>query len=277
MQDGISEQVAEALLLQLTDEERGRLAKHETENKEAYLLYQTGRFHWNKRTAEAIKKSLEYFNQAIEKDPAYALAYVGLADAYLALPVYGGDSFRDSHAKAKAAARRALELDDTLAEAHTSMANALYFNDWNLAESSREFETAIALNPNYSRAHQSYGEMKGSFQEALAEYQKAYQLNDTPLVLGLIGHVYAASGRKAEALRKLDQLKEISRRRYVSEYEFAIIHAGLGDKDQALQWLEKAYQEHNPYMLLLKIDPYFAESPAASEMPCGCRLTTVSI
>lgn len=334
-QDIISEKVAQSLTLELTGQERNRLAKHYTENKEAYLLYLKGRFYWNKRTAEAIKKSIDYFNQAIEKDPAYALACTGLADAYLTLPVYGGSSYQDSHPKAKVAAKRALELDETLAEAHTSMALVLYFNDWNLAESSREFETAIALNPNYAFAHQQYGEkylvlmgrlsgrvdealahlkraqeldplsliinadlgyhyikisqydkaieqlrktleldqnfysahrylglafeMRGSFQEALAEYQRAYQLNDHPHVLGQIGHLYAASGRKAEALKKLDQLMEISQGRYVSKYEFAIIHAGLGGKDQALHWLERAYREHSPELLLLKVDPYLAD------------------
>jgi serine/threonine protein kinase/tetratricopeptide (TPR) repeat protein len=331
IQDGISEQVAQALSLRLTDAERGRLVKHDTKNKDAFLHYQKGRFFWNKRTAETIKKSVEYFNQAIEKDPDYALAYVGLADAYHALPIYGGSRFQDSFPKAKEAATRAVALDKTLAEAHSSMANALYFNDWNLPESNREFQTALTLDPNYASAHQSYGERnlmvmgrtdealthlkraqeldpislaistdigshyikigqpdkaieqlrktlemdqhfygahrllgkayesKGSFQESLAAFERAYQLNDTPLVLGQMGHLYAASGRKIEALRILDQLKEISRQRYVSAYEFAIIYAGLGDKDQTLQWLENGYQEHNPFMLILTVDPYFVD------------------
>jgi tetratricopeptide (TPR) repeat protein len=146
--DGISEQVAQALLLQLTEAERKRLAKHETENKEAYLLFQKGRFYWNKRTGEALKKSVEYFNQAIAQDPAYALAYGGLADAYFRLPHYGVGSPQDLYPKAKAAAKRAIELDDMLAEAHVSLAQALYFNDWNLPESDREFQKAIALNSN---------------------------------------------------------------------------------------------------------------------------------
>jgi TolB-like protein/Flp pilus assembly protein TadD len=322
----IAREIVEKLRLKVAGEEKG-LAKHFTESNEAYQNYLKGRFYWNKRTGEALKKSIEYFNQAIEKDPHFALAYTGLADTYVLLPIYAVASPRDSFPKAKAASQNALEIDDTLAEAHTALAYTLITYDWNFPEAGREFQRAIELNPNYATAHQWYGthylaglgrfdeaiaegkhslqldplslivnsdlggtfifarqydkaieqlhkalemdqsfyyahwrlgtayELKRSFQEAIAEYQKASQLNDDPQVLGLLGHVYAASGKTDQAHRTLDQLKEISRQRYVSAYSFAIVNAGLGEKDQAFQWLEQGYQNRDWQMARLNVDP----------------------
>ena len=316
-----------------------KLAKHYTDNPEAYQLYLKGRFYWNQRTGDALKKSIEYFNQASEKDPNYALAYAGLADAYILLPTYSAGAPQDIFPKAKAAAKKALELDETLAEAHTSLAKVLNL-DWNLPESNRELQRAIELNPNYATAHQWYGngnlrvmgrfdeaiaemkraqeldplslvinsdvgvtyisarqydqaieqlrkttemdqgfyyahwnlgiayEMKGSLQEALAEYQKARQLTDDPRTLALLGHGLAVSGKRVEALRMLDQLKEMAKQRYVPAYSFTIVYVGLGEKDQALQWLEREYQDRavellglkvNPLLDSLRSDPRFAE------------------
>ena len=132
------------------------MTKHYTDNPEAYQLYLRRRFYWNKRTGEALKKSIEYFNEAVGKDPSYALAYAGLADAYGLLPSYAASSPREAFPKAKAAASKAIELDDSLAEAHTSLANALFNYDWNLSEATREFQRAIELNPNYATAHHQY-------------------------------------------------------------------------------------------------------------------------
>jgi len=328
VQREIAKEISSNLRLKLSGAEQTRVTKHYTENAEAYQLYLKGRYFWNKRTGEALKKSIEYFNQAIEKDPSYALAYAGLADAYVLLSPYSAGSPQESYPKAKAAAKRSLELDETLAEAHSSLAQALVLYDWNLPESNREFQRAIELNPNYATAHHWYGygnlvtmerfdeaiaemkraqeldplsliinaevgmpyfyarqydkaieqfrktlemdqsfyythiflgmahEMKGSFQEAIAEYQKAKQLNDDPFVLALLGHAYAVSGKRDEALRTLDQLKEIAKQRYVGAYGFAIVHAGLGDKDQAFQWLERGYQDRALEMTRLKVDPF---------------------
>src|SRR5438093_4160969 len=310
----IAREVTEKLRLRLSGAEQQQLARRDTANPEAYQLYLKGRFYWNKRTVESLKKSIEYFNQAIEKDPSYALAYSGLADAYGLFSTYSVSSPQESYPKAKAAAKKALELDETLAEAHTSLAKVLHY-DWNLAESNREFQRAIELNPNYATAHQWYGngnlrfmgrfdeaiaemkraqeldplslvinsdvgvtyisarqygqaieqlrkttemdqgfyyahwnlgiayEMKGSLQEALAEYQKARQLTDDPRMLALLGHGLAVSGKRDEALRMLDQLKEMAKQRYVPAYSFTIVYVGLGEKDQALQWLEREYQD----------------------------------
>jgi len=279
------------------------------------------------KRAEALKKSVDYFNQSIEKDPSYALAYVGLADAYIVIPFFSVSSAQDSYPKAKAAARRALEIDETLAEAHTAMAAVLMDYDWNLPESNREFERAIELNPNYANAHHWYARenltimgqfdralaemrraqeldplsliinanfgkayfnarrydeaiqqlrktveidqsffvahhylgsayaMKGAFSEALSEYQKAHQLNDDPHVVALLGRLYAVSGKRAEALTTLAQLKAIAKQRYVADYSVALVYAGLGEKDQAFALLEKSYREHTVDMLTLYYDP----------------------
>jgi TolB-like protein len=152
LQSEIARDVSNKLRVKLSNVDERKLTKSYTANPEAYQFYLKGRFYWNQRTEEALKKSIEYFNQAIEKDPSYALAYAGLGDAYSLLPGYGGASPRESFPKAEAAARRAVELDDTLAEAHTSLAQVL-IEEWNLPESDREIQRAIALNPNYPTAH----------------------------------------------------------------------------------------------------------------------------
>jgi serine/threonine-protein kinase len=328
VQREIAKEISSNLRLKLSGAEQSRVTKHYTENPEAYQLYLKGRFYWNKRTGEALKKSIEYFNQAIEKDPSYALAYAGLADAYDLFTTYAASPPQESYPKAIAAAKKALELDETLAEAHTSLGYALILYDWNLPESTREFQRAIELNPNYATLHHWYPtvfqvtgrmdnaigemkraqeldplslsintalgrayylarqydkaieqlrktiemdqnfyyahwmlglayEMKGSFPEAITEYQKARQSNDDLFVLALLGHAFAASGKREDALRTLDQLKEVSKQRYVSAYSFAIIHAGLGERDQAFQWLEKSYQARDLDMPFLRFNPLF--------------------
>jgi TolB-like protein/Tfp pilus assembly protein PilF len=327
LQSEIARDVSNKLRMKLSGTDEQKLTKKYTANPEAYQLYLKGRFYWNQRTGEALKKSIEYFNQAVEKDPSYALAYAGLADAYSLLPAYSAGSPQESHPQARAAARRAAALDDALAEAHTSLA-VLFNDEWNLPESYREFQRAIDLNPNYPTAHHWYGnallatgrfdeaiaegkraqeldplsliinadlgydyiyarqydkaieqlrktiemdqsfyyahrelgqayELEGSFPEAIAEYQKASQLNNDPALLALLCHVYAASGQRDEALKTLNQLTEIARQRYVSAYAWAIVYAGLGNKDEAFDWLEKGYQERAAVMVRLNIEPYF--------------------
>jgi TolB-like protein/Tfp pilus assembly protein PilF len=311
----IAKTIADTLRAKLTGTEQQVIAARPTENTEAHQLYLKGRFFWNKRTGNDLKKSLDYFQQAIAIDPNYALAYAGVADAYVFLPGYTAGAPRDYYPKAMAAAKRALELDDTLAEAHTTLALAIWYYDFDFSQANREFQRAIELNPNYATGHQQYGnntlsalgrfddaiaegkraveldplslvinadlgmnycyarrydeaiaqlrktlEMdpgyyyahvnlgqvlaaKRAFDEAIGEYQKARALNDDPFVLGLLGHAYASSGNKTEALKILDQLKEVSRQRYVSMFSFAIVYLALGDKQEALRWLEQSYQD----------------------------------
>src|SRR5438128_4824756 len=175
----IARAVAETLQARLTGTAEHVLASRPTENPEAHQLYLKGRFFWNKRTTENIRKAIDYFQQAIEKDRAYALAYAGLGDAHAILPIYAFTAPNEDVPAALAAARKAVELDDSLAEAHTSLANALLFNV-QLAAAEPEFRRALELNPNYATAHQWYGEClqgEGRFAEAVAELQRAHQLD----------------------------------------------------------------------------------------------------
>src|SRR5438552_9366052 len=149
----IAKTIAETLQARLTGSEKHLMAKTPTANPEAYELYLKGRFFWNKRTAAGLRRAIDYFDQAISKDPRYALAFAGLADSYLLLPVYGAAAPRDSIPQAKAAARKALELDDALAEAHSSRGRILGGYDFAFDRAIAEFERAIELNPNYATAH----------------------------------------------------------------------------------------------------------------------------
>src|SRR5437667_8778693 len=311
----IAKTVADMLQAKLTGSEQHVIAVRPTANSEAHQLYLKGRFFWNKRTGNDLKKSIDYFEQAIAADPNYALAYAGVADGYVWLPGYTAGTPRDSYPKAKAAAKKALELDDTLAEARTSLAIAIWLYDFDFSQANREFLRAIELNPNYAIAHQQYGNItlsalgrfddaiaegkraveldplslvintdlgsnycyarrydeaiaqlrktlemdsgfyiahvvlgqaldaKGARDAAIVECQKARALNDDPAVLGLLGRAYGLSGNKMEAEKILDQLKELSKQRYVAAYSFALVYLGLGDKEQALRWLEQSYQD----------------------------------
>ena len=325
----IAKTIAETLQARLTGSEKSLITKTPTVNPEAYELYLKGRFFWNKRTGADLLKSIDYFKQAVEKDQKYALAYAGLADAYVLLPPYGAASPSESFPQAEAAARKALELDDTLAEAHTSLGQVLLFYDLNFAGSTREFERAIALDPNYATAHHWYGsgpplalgqfdraitegkraveldplslicnadlswtyffarryneaeaqvrktlemdsrfyvahyylgevlQFKGQLTEAIAEYKKAAELDDDPFVLGLLAQAYAKLGQRDEALKMLGQLQELATRRYVTSYSFALVHIALGEKDKAIDWLERAYRDRaGPDIALIKVDPF---------------------
>ena len=326
----IARAIADTLRAKLTGSEQNALTARPTENPEAHQLYLRGRYFWNKRTGADFKKAIGYFNQAIEKDPNYALAYAGLADAYVLLSAYAEASPKDSLPQAKAAAAKALELDSTLGEAHASLAQALLAYDLNFAEATREFRRAIELNPNYATAHHWYGEsvlgplgkfeeaiaearraleldplsviinadygsaltnarrydqaieqlrktvemdpgfyyahwtlgnaleLKGFNEEAIAEYKKAIALNDDPLPRALLGHLYAKLGRKDQALAILKQLRELresSKERYVSPYNLALIHIGLGQKNEAIQLLEETYEERDGYnIVFIKVE-----------------------
>jgi TolB-like protein/tetratricopeptide (TPR) repeat protein len=311
----IAKTIADTLQTKLSGSEQRAIAARPTESTEAHQLYLKGRFFWNKRTGNDLKKSIDYFQQAIAADPNYALAYAGVADGYVLLPGYTAGTPRDCYPKAKAAAKKALELDDTLAEAHTTLAMAIWSYEFDFAQANREFQRAIEVNPNYATAHQQYGNVtlsalgrfddaiaegkraveldplsliinadlgsdyyfarrydeaiaqqrktlemdpgfyyarfnlaealaaKRTFDEAILEHQKARASNDDPFVLGLLGHAYASSGNRTEALKILEQLKELSRQRYVSAYSFVVVYLGLGDKEEALRWLEQSYQD----------------------------------
>src|SRR5205807_75347 len=324
----IAKAIADTLQAKLTGSEQHVIAARPTESTEAHQLYLKGRYFWNKRIGNDLKKSIDYFKQAIAVDPNYALAYAGVADAYVWLPGYTAGTPRDCYPKAKAAATKALQLDDTLAEAHTTLALAIWLYDFDSAQAIREFQRAIELNPNYAIAHQQYGnntlaalgrfddaivegkraveldplslvintdlgsdyyyarrydeaiaqlrktlemdpgfyiahlvlgqvlDAKGARDAAIVECQKARGLNDDPSVLGVLARAYGLSGNKMEAEKILDQLKKLSQERYVSAYSFALVYLGLGDKEEALRWLEQSYQDRAGSDIgFIRVDP----------------------
>jgi serine/threonine protein kinase/tetratricopeptide (TPR) repeat protein len=326
LQEEIAREITEKLRLQLTGEEKKRLTKRATGNKEAYQLYLNGRYWLEKRTPEGFSKAIEYFQQAIAKDSSYAPAYSGLADCYSNLPTFAFVPPKEAYPKAKEAALKALEIDDTLAEAHTSLALVKALHDWDWSGGEREFQRAIALNPDYAVAHLWYGwtlgwmgrldeaiveakravELdplslninwllgvvfhfarqydqaieqyrktldldanffvtrtflglayveKSMFMEAIAELEKAVAISPSNISLACLGYGYALGDRRQEAQKVLDQLNEISKEKYVPALHRAIICAGLGEKDMAFEWLEKAYEEH--FMIAVKVNQAF--------------------
>jgi TolB-like protein len=329
IQEEIARGVVEKLRLRLSDAEQRQLTRRYTESTEAYQLYLRGRYFWNKRTGEGMRKGVEYFRQAIDLDPGYSLAYAGLADSYNFMGAFGIALLPPGEAmpKAKAAAMKALEIDDSLAEAHTSLAFIRLYYDWDWPGAERGFQRAIELNPNYAPAHQWYShllmarsrtsesiseakraveldplslpanlnlgwqyhwgrqydlavehlgkllemdpnfeqghwglglayELKGMSGEAAAEFQKAIALSGgNPVYVAALGHAYAIGGKKADATRVRDELEEQLKLRYVPPFWIAILYVGLGEHEQALKWLEKAYAERSGGLIWLGVEP----------------------
>jgi TolB-like protein len=188
IQTEVAQNVAQELKATLTSEEKDLIKKNHTQNPEAYNLYLQGRFFWNKRTPEGLKKSVEYFEKSIEKDPDYALAYAGMADAYCILSWWGWIPRSDGYAKAKEFALKALEIDKDLAEAHTILGDILCWSEWKWEDAIKELKLAIELNPNYATAHQYYSEILdilGKNDEARAQINIAAGLD--PLSAAISG------------------------------------------------------------------------------------------
>jgi TolB-like protein/DNA-binding winged helix-turn-helix (wHTH) protein/Tfp pilus assembly protein PilF len=327
LEDALSERVVQSIRLQLTGEETRRFTKRSTERPDAYEAYVKGRYFWNKRTDKGLKKGLEYFRQAITLDPTFAEAYVGVADSYATLGLYALLPPKEAFPAAKEAAKRALEMDDGLAEAHATLGFIYFYYDWNGVDAANEFHRALAENPNYAMAHSWYAETlaaMGRYPEAVAEAQRA--LEDDPLSLiigsnagwtlclagkhdqgvealkktieidpsfprthfrlgrayeqqrlyelavseleqavslsggdayykGSLGHAYAMSGNATQARQVLQGLEGRSRQEYVPAYAIALVYAGLGDDDQTISWLRKAYEDRSTAMVFLKSDP----------------------
>ncbi len=236
IQEEIATEISEKLRLSLTGEEKKRLSKGHTQNPAAYQDYLKGRYYWNKRTEKAVKKGIEYFEQAIEKDPGYPLAYAGLADSYNILGFYGFAAPRDAFPKAKAAALKALEIDEALAEAHASLAYANVYYDWDWSGAGREFKRSIELNPAYATArmnHSVYLTIMGHHQEGLAESEKALELDP----LSLIGNANIAL--LFYFARHYDRVVEQCRKTLEMDPSFVVAHAWLGQT-----YLQKgAFQE----------------------------------
>jgi eukaryotic-like serine/threonine-protein kinase len=212
VQQEIATAVSGNLRVRLTSEEKTRLNKSSATNPEAYQLYLKGRYHANQTTAAELKKGIEYFQQAIDKDPGYALAYAGLGDSYSALGEYLYLPHSDSSPKAKAAAMKALQLDDTLAEAHAALAYAAFF-DWDWPSAEREFKRAIELNPNSALSRSRYAvylETRGRFNESMAEAQQAQELDPlSPEIVSGLGLVYLSTRRYDESIAQFQKALDL--------------------------------------------------------------------
>ncbi|HUP61439.1 MAG TPA: protein kinase [Thermoanaerobaculia bacterium] len=225
VQQWIASEIARMLRLTLTGREQQILAKRHTTDPRAYELYLKGRFQWNKRDTEGLYKAIEFFNQAIEIDPQYALAHAGLADCYNLLDIWAGLPTKETFPKAKAAAQKALSIDNDLAEAHTSLAYAIHTYEWDWTEAERQYRRAIELNPNYATAHQWYAEFltaTGRFDEAEREGKKALELDPmSPIIHAVVGWNYTMA-------RRYDRAIEQCRRTTQLFPSFSAGHAYLG-------------------------------------------------
>ena len=315
----------------LSRSEKIAMENKPTENPEAHELYLKGRIFWNKRTADDLRKSIEFFDQAIRKDPGYAQAYAALAQSWKLLPAFNGGAPNDSFPQAEAAALKALALDDTSSTAHAALASLKGLNGFDYPRAIAEYERTLQLNPNDATARQWFAndtlanvgqtereiaelkraveldplslvinsnlgvayihagrlddviaqlrktveldgtfyyarynlalalELKGLIPEAMAEYQKATSMTDDPVPLGMLGRLYASHGQKDEALKILQRLRENREQRYTAAYGLALIYLGLGDRNEALNWLEQGYREHDGFNIgPIRIDPLLA-------------------
>ena len=227
VQEELSREISEKLRLQLSGEDKQRLSKRFTSNHDAYQDYLHGRYYWNKRTLDGFKRAIGYFDRAIEKDPAYALAYSGLADCFSTRGLREWDlPPRDAFPKAKAAATKALVIDDTLAEAHTSLAFATWYYDWDWRAAETEFKRALELNANYPVAHQWYGSYlssMGRHEEAIAEKRRAVELDPLSLVMN------RSAGWTFYFARRYDEAIEQYRKTLELDPNFALAHLWLGE------------------------------------------------
>jgi eukaryotic-like serine/threonine-protein kinase len=267
VQQEISQQISEKLRVRLTGEDKTRLAKRGTTSPEAYQFYLQGRYAFNRRGAESLKRAIQYFEQAIALDPNYAQAYVGLADAYHVISGYwGGLSPRESFPKAKAAALKALELDDRLAEAHTSLAAVKSGYEWDWAGAEREFKRAIELSPSSADGRYFYAYTylapMGRFEEAVAEMKRALETDPLSLIINAnLGDIYYYARQYDQAIEQGRKTLEIAPEFGVAHYNLKNVYEQRGMYEQAItqyqamgeigQWraslLEKAREAAGPH------------------------------
>jgi TolB-like protein/Tfp pilus assembly protein PilF len=324
-QDEIVNEITHNLQIKVTAEEKERLARRYTENVGAHHCYLKGRYFWNKYSMECVERAIGYFRQAVTLDPTYALAYAGLADSYQRL----SSSFlppEEALPMARSLALKAIECDDTLPEAHSSLGViTTYWNlDFHAAESEhlraielnagsslirqrygmcllymerfeearaeltkafdldplspqinvnlglcfiftgkydlafQQMSKAVELDPNYypARVGLGYAYMHtGNLTKAIAELKRAWRLGKDFHSLGLMGCAYALFGKRREAERVVAELREASKRRYISPYHLATVYACIGEKEAALEWLERLYADKNDYLTFLKLSP----------------------
>ncbi len=247
VQEEISRAITEKLRLKLSGADQKRLARRYTQNSEAYQAYLKGRYHWNRRTEEGNRKGLEYFQQALEKDPGFALAYAGIADSYLSR----GFSFdagavrpREGMPKAEAAARKALELDPDLAEAHTSLAFVRFLYDWNWADAEKEFERALELNPNYATAHHWYSHFllpMGRNAESLAASKRAIELDPLDTIINVhLGWHYLYSRQYDLTIEQLRKAHDLDPRSFQASWMLGQAYEFKGMLPEAIAEFHKA-------------------------------------
>jgi TolB-like protein/Tfp pilus assembly protein PilF len=323
----VAQDVLKASGVVLTPDQTQQLARALTENADAYRAYLKGRYYWNQRTEDGLRKSIDEFERAVDLDRGFAAAYSGLADAFTTLGFLSYLSPAASFPVAERHARRALEIDSSLAEPHASLAYVMLYYHWDWKGAEDEFKRALELNLGYSVAHQWYsvfllaaGRPEEAFREillaqerdplslaintdvgfhhyynrrydaavkqlttvlemnrdfplahlwlgrtyqelkqypqSLAEYRQAGEkLGDWPVVVAARGYVNAVSGRTSEASQDLAKLEKQSHDRFVTSYGVALVHAGLGDKDSAFVWLDKAFAERSHWLVWLQLDP----------------------
>jgi TolB-like protein/Flp pilus assembly protein TadD len=243
----IAREIVEKLKLRVSGEEKA-LAKHYTDDNEAYQLYMKGRFYWNKRTSVALHKSVEYYEQAIQRDPNFALAYAGLADTYALLggPEAGGDMRpSESLPKAKAAALKAIQIDESLAEPHVSLGHVRYFYDRDWVSAEREFKRAIELNPTYPVAHHWYAiflsTFPGRLPESFAEIRRALELDPTSLIINAwYGRILAVSGQLDQAVEQLKKTVELDPNFILAHYRLGQAYVEKGMYNEAIDEFKRA-------------------------------------
>ena len=243
VQREISGEISTRLREKLTGEEKKRMSKDETNDPEAYQLYLKGRYYWDKRTHESLAKAKDYFQQAIDKDPNYALAYVGMAEYYYVLPESTYTPIKESTLKFKAAATRALAIDDDQSEAHALLAGA-HDNDWDWAAAAQEYERALQLDPNNSRTHVLYGlhsETVGNTDQAIAHFQRAVELEPLNLnTMTNLGASYFSVKRYDESIAQFNKVLEIDPN-YATAHQFlSFVYEAQGKYDLWLDESEKA-------------------------------------
>jgi tetratricopeptide (TPR) repeat protein len=334
LQNELAYQIASNMQPSLSEDEKKHLADklltaRQTDSPEAYRLYLLGRHALRKRNRETVPQAINHFNKAIEIDPLFAQAHAGLADCYVLLNsvAYGYMPTAEAMSRAKAAVKDALQIDDTLCEAHTSLGVIRMKYEWNWSEAERDFRRAISLDPDYPLAHFWYSQLlalirrpaeaikeseiakaldpfsplaemnlgrvlyltgqyekafkhfdkmlesnpdsvnvhymlgllcnqKGLLEASIKSFEKVYSLNPD-LGVGPLGFAYARAGRREDAYKMLYKLKEIEKQRYVSDQEKALIYMGLGDKETAFFYFDKACKERSAPLPFIKVDPLF--------------------
>jgi eukaryotic-like serine/threonine-protein kinase len=323
-QGQIAREIAANLQLSLTAAERAKLTKSDTTSSEAEHLYLKGRYHGNRRTVESLKSAIDFYHQAIAKDPTFARAYAGIAESYMMGNVVHP---REVFPRAKQAAQKAIELDPSAPEPYAALGYIALHYDWNWAEAEAAFHKALALNPRYATAHSMYARylsVRERSTEAISEMTRAQELD--PLALGIntgvglcyylsrqpekaieqynrtlefeprfplarfnlgaaytltrafdravaeyqaglqitkedagamaeLGYTYAVAGQPDQARALLKSVHELEQKRYVSPYYVAMLHAGLGEADEAFRYLQRAYEERNAPIVFLKVEP----------------------